>query len=654
MEVTVIRPMTEDRRDYRPGDKLSTSAPRADYLAGLGLVKAPPPWDEGRKIEWEKVRLFIGAGPIHPVFRTKRQRLEDLRPGEKFLLVRKVGGLGDILVQSQIFPELADQYPGVIVDYAIPRHYWPLFEGTGIVTTRNWSDVYGAIGQNYPPESTFWGTGIRPELLDEYSLIEDISRPCLEYESLLMRYFTIDGAYGFLWRDRLDVWANVFGLKIQNARTCIQLRPEEIREAKDRYRGLGAKKPILIWAPMSGDDKRNYPWHAEVTGLLSPRWDVFYLHDQPMGPRCLPKLSLRQMGAAVAAADAVVAVDTSTYHWGGLLRKPTVGIFNLIKAEARSKYYPTARFLQICESPCIGTKYQPGVVCPHWPAGTENLSKGPNGRFLSRCYPRSSVEQIVEAVDKLPITRTEPALTLRPDTDDFDNYWAVVECNEYRLPERLPPESICVDVGAHIGCFSHAVLTRGAAKIYAFEAEEGNFGRLTLNLASACAEGRAVVARRAVWRSDGKQAKVLHYTRSRNPKLTGSGNVLWGETGQEVEPIPLDDILLTATSGGHRVALLKLDCEGSEWPILFTSKRLDLVDEIVGEYHEIGGPNMRLLHHDLPHQGKIPARAQVGSYQRYTKDELASFLRAGGFSQIEIVPSTPLSWIGHFFARRAP
>jgi hypothetical protein len=38
--------------------------------------------------------------------------------------------------------------------------------------------------------------------------------------------------------------------------------------------------------------------------------------------------------------------------------------------------------------------------------------------------------------------------------------------------------------------------------------------------------------------------------------------------------------------GDGPVRLLKLDCEGSEWPILFTSRRLQQVREIVGEYHE--------------------------------------------------------------------
>ena len=49
-----------------------------------------------------------------------------------------------------------------------------------------------------------------------------------------------------------------------------------------------------------------------------------------------------------------------------------------------------------------------------------------------------------------------------------------------------------------------------------------------------------------------------------------------------VEPVPFDKVIEAVSQQGmRRISLLKLDCEGSEYPILLTSSRLDLVDEIV-------------------------------------------------------------------------
>ena len=57
----------------------------------------------------------------------------------------------------------------------------------------------------------------------------------------------------------------------------------------------------------------------------------------------------------------------------------------------------------------------------------------------------------------------------------------------------------------------------------------------------------------------------------------------------------VDDVSM---KGARRVNLLKIDCEGAEFPILLTSNRLAAIDRIVGEYHE--------LRADLPPHVRLP------------------------------------------------
>jgi len=345
---------------------------------------------------WAALRGMVGAGPDHAAFPTRRRRLEELRAGERFLLIRKLGGLGDILVTSMIFPDLRDQYPDIETTYAIPKLYHPLFAGSG-VRVIDYADVYGRVGPHYGPDSEFHRSGIRRESLETYDLIEDISRPCHHWEVLMRQYQTIDGARGLTWRNRLDRWTRWFGLTVRNPRTCIRLDPTEITAMRARF--PRSTKPVLLWSPVSAGANRSYPWFSDVTHALSQDFSVVYLHHEAIGPSTLTGLSLREMGAACAAADCILSVDTSTFHWGGILHKPTVGLFNLLLGESHAQYYPTARTLQLCPTPCIGAYYPDRPICGR--AHGQRSLQGAAGRFFSACYFPGSVVQIADAVRAL-------------------------------------------------------------------------------------------------------------------------------------------------------------------------------------------------------------------------------------------------------------
>jgi FkbM family methyltransferase len=227
----------------------------------------------------------------------------------------------------------------------------------------------------------------------------------------------------------------------------------------------------------------------------------------------------------------------------------------------------------------------------------------------------------------------------RPDTWDHIIFNCVNQHNEYRLPSSFKPEDIIIDIGSHIGSFAYACLTRGAGKVYAFEAMPDNYKMAVNNLAQF--EDKVSVQHAAVWRSD-KQVDKLCFSKSTDTKNTGGGNV-WSGEGESVPAISFDNVL---ESIGQPIKLLKLDCEGSEFPILFTSKKLDMVESICGEYHEFGG------YYD---QNTIAESFQVGNYTKYTIEELFSFLKGQGFDVVFTrslqQDGTPCN-LGLFFATR--
>ena len=178
----------------------------------------------------------------------------------------------------------------------------------------------------------------------------------------------------------------------------------------------------------------------------------------------------------------------------------------------------------------------------------------------------------------------------------------VVLHDEYRLPARFAPADIVIDVGAHIGSFAYAVVQRGGEHVCSIEPDAANCALAARHLDPYIRSGRVQLRQEAVWRSnpnddalrfDGYHPFPRSFTGMEGIVNTGNGSVVFG-AGKPVAKVSLDDLIDSLTEHGQRaVRLLKLDCEGAEWPILLTSRRLHLIDEIVGEFHEIGGPSWR-------------------------------------------------------------
>lgn len=355
-------------------------------------------------LNWDALRSISGDGPTHPVFPTRRSCLAEMRPGEKLLVVRKWGGLGDVLITTMLFRDLLEQRPDLHVGYAVPEIYHPLFDGFSHPRFRllDHQEIYGAryefaTGKVYVgPESLYHTAGVHKAILEEYDLIEDISVPCRNWEGLMIQTGAVLGGRGMRWRNRLERWANWIGFDVANPRTVVSLRPEEIKAAEMSHFPAGDKARRVVWSPISAGEDRSYPWFNEVKNELEDRGClVRYLHHSVLGLDTIRARTFREMGAVVAAADVVLSVDTATFHWGGILGKPTVGLFNVLNGESHAKFYPTARTLQLCTTPCVAARYykarKTDPDCEKWSG--DRIPQG-----LSRCFHKNSVGQAADAV----------------------------------------------------------------------------------------------------------------------------------------------------------------------------------------------------------------------------------------------------------------
>lgn len=167
---------------------------------------------------------------------------------------------------------------------------------------------------------------------------------------------------------------------------------------------------------------------------------------------------------------------------------------------------------------------------------------------------------------------------LRHDPHELGIYADVACRNEYRLPERFETDDVIVDIGAHVGVFATECLKRGAGRVVCIEPNPENVPRLAHNLRPF--GERATIWPCAAW--IGERPTVVRLTTRPGAEHTGGGTVVDVADGVPVIGWPLDDILKSIAAP---IRLVKLDCEGAEFPLLENSQEIWRASQIIGEWH---------------------------------------------------------------------
>lgn len=147
---------------------------------------------------------------------------------------------------------------------------------------------------------------------------------------------------------------------------------------------------------------------------------------------------------------------------------------------------------------------------------------------------------------------------------------------------KVTRDSIVVDIGANIGVFSLYAVHAGAKKIYAYEPNQQAYEILAQNIVKNELQGIIVPYNLAVSDSDDNMVQIPSGSSPYNRVVAGNGIVNY----DRVRTITLERILRDNTI--NFVNLLKIDCEGEEYRILFNTKKsvFSKIGDIRMEYHE--------------------------------------------------------------------
>jgi FkbM family methyltransferase len=208
--------------------------------------------------------------------------------------------------------------------------------------------------------------------------------------------------------------------------------------------------------------------------------------------------------------------------------------------------------------------------------------------------------------DTSRVLPTGQRVRLRAGTTDEVTFREVWDQAEYHGAEPYVQGHLVLDVGANVGAFSLWALHHGAAKVLAYEPEPGNYAMLAAHTA-----GLNVDARQLAVMDDPGHIYLDAGPDDRHGGGThcAYGQPLpadWEDQGMvRVEAAGINDVLREAIElGGGLVGVVKIDCEGGEYPIIdgVHGDLLAQVRCIVMEFH---GPGM-------PHLPHLQGAAQVG------------------------------------------
>jgi FkbM family methyltransferase len=177
---------------------------------------------------------------------------------------------------------------------------------------------------------------------------------------------------------------------------------------------------------------------------------------------------------------------------------------------------------------------------------------------------------------------------------------------------RIQPGSSVVDIGANVGVFSLYSAYRRARRVYAYEPNSQSYACLLRNIADNHLEDVIVPRQFAVTGTEDEAVKFPIQSSAFNAIITG-------ETTQAFEWVKTTTLArILREHALKQIDLLKMDCEGAEYAIVFQSpyEVWSCISDVRLEYHQAQiesltafladrGFKLIALRQDSPHWGNV-------------------------------------------------
>lgn len=324
----------------------------------------------GRALE----RTLLGAVYVNQYWRPSRSRRRTpaTGDGQGVLVTRAMGGLGDLLMMTPGLHALWLK-TGEPVSLAVPRRYFPIFEGN---TDVRLLDIHAKLD---PAGCAQW----RNQTDCPAARTEARQAPRVR-------------------RNRIAIFARGLGVR-GPALWRMDRKPryflsEADRAYRDRFlRERGIRRGQVVGVQLRADESyRDYPRMPALVEALARKHAVLLFDQRPIegfehaGVVKVDRCGLRQAFALLSGCDVVVAPDSAFVHASAALEVPCVALFGPTDGKVRTGDYPLCRFLDARrELRCV----------PCW--RNEELPCALTGMKRSVCLGEIGVARIQAAVEEI-------------------------------------------------------------------------------------------------------------------------------------------------------------------------------------------------------------------------------------------------------------
>jgi ADP-heptose:LPS heptosyltransferase len=241
----------------------------------------------------------------------------------KILILRRNGGLGDILMHRMLFEDFKKIDPEFKITFACPAKYHYAVEDHPYIDCIKEADKVN---------------------LEDYIAYYNTSTACVKYE---IKKAPLSGKH------RSDIWSeDICGVNLTSHEMHFNLEKNIIEKGKDELTRVGHLKkeprPSVILCPVSSTPSKDFTdqqleWI--VKKLRHEGCHVYYAHNIPINKleelnvSAICGYKIKEWMAIINAADYIISVDTAGFHLAGGMKKPLMGVFSHTDGKVYGKYY---------------------------------------------------------------------------------------------------------------------------------------------------------------------------------------------------------------------------------------------------------------------------------------------------------------------------
>jgi len=286
------------------------------------------------------------------------------------LVLRGTGGLGDILMHRMMFEDFKILIPEAEITFALPQNYWPA------VSDHPYVDH---IADSNTVDFT--------RFLAAYNT----TTACGRHEQKVAP---------FADKHRSDIWADHCGLKLTRHEMHIRLTAEEERFGRELVSDHSGGKKVVILSPISAMKSKNMDaqqMNGVAAELRNLGFAVLCTHNTVVPEMKEAKVwsstDIRKWMSVINASDAVVSVDTATFHCAGGLKKPLVGMFTWSDGLAYGKWFD---FVLVQKHRSFTPGWECGP-CYKW----HDCRMCPSTKVRKPCVTELSIDDIMTGVSQM-------------------------------------------------------------------------------------------------------------------------------------------------------------------------------------------------------------------------------------------------------------